>query len=74
VGNTVGKKSLALSGGQLGKTDYFVVLRPPQGDTTSIVNKALAEYDLWHTNKWKETSPDALPYLREYYKIIGITI
>jgi len=74
VGNTVGKKSLALSGGQLGKTDYFVVLRPPQGDTTSIVNKALPEYDLWHTNKWKETSPDALPYLREYYKIIGITI
>ena len=74
VGNSVGAKSIGLSNGTLGKSDYFVVLRPPQDKVTSIVNKTLEEYNLWKKNNWKETTPDALPYLREYYKIIGITI
>jgi hypothetical protein len=74
VSNSVAAKSIGLSHGKLGKSDYFVILRPPQDKVDSIVAKTLEEYNLWKKNNWKETSPEALPYLREYYKIIGITI
>lgn len=74
VSNSVAAKSIGLSNGKLGKSDYFVILRPPQDKVASIVAKTLEEYNLWKKNNWKETSPEALPYLREYYKIIGITI
>lgn len=74
VSQSVATKSIGLVDGKLGKSDYFVILRPPQGSVSRIVNVATTQYNLWKTNQWKETSPGALPYLREYYKTVGIKI
>ena len=74
VSQSVSARVLRLTNGRLGKSDYFVILRPPEDKLAAIVTQALSEYNAWKTNKWKETSPGALPYLREYYKTVGITI
>lgn len=74
VSEAVSKTNIGLADGKLGRSDYFVILRPPLSNIKSIVSIAVKEYSDWKTNKWKETSPGALPYLREYYKVVGIKI
>lgn len=74
VSNAVSTKSLGLTDGRLGKSDYYVILRPPQDKVTSIVDIAMKEYNEWKKQGWKETSPEALPSLKKYYKTVGITI
>jgi hypothetical protein len=73
ISETVFATSIGLVNGKLGKSDYFVILRP-QSNVSSIVSTAVAEYELWKTNRWKETSPAALPTLRKYYETVGIKI
>jgi len=74
VSQSVSIKSIGLTGGKLGKSDYFVVLRPPQNDVSNIVSVAVTQYKLWRTNQWTELTPAALPALREYYKTVGLNL
>jgi hypothetical protein len=74
VGQSVSTTSIGLVNGKLGRSDYFVILRPPQGNVNSIVTTVVTEYNLWRTNRWRETSPAALSTLRKYYQIVGIKI
>ena len=73
IGESVGVTNIGLVDGKLGRSDYFVVLRPTE-KVSSIVNVAEEEYNKWKKDRWKETTPAALSTLREYYKIVGITI
>jgi len=74
IGQSVSTTSIGLVNGKLGRSDYYVVLRPPQGNVNSIVTAVVTEYNLWRTNRWRETSPAALPTLRKYYKTVGINV
>jgi len=73
IGQSVGVTNIGLVNGKLGRSDYFVVLRPTE-KVSSIVNVAEEEYNKWKKDRWKETTPAALSTLREYYKVVGITI
>jgi len=79
VGDTVGQTNIPLTDGLLSTgtasaPNYFVILRPPTGVVSSIINIANREYNLWRTNAWKETTAAAIVTLRQYYSTVGIII
>lgn len=73
VSNAVSKTSIGLVNGRLGRSDYFVILRP-SSNVSNIVDTAVAEYRSWSTNQWKELTPAALPSLTKYYQTVKINL
>jgi hypothetical protein len=73
IGQSVGVTNIGLVNGKLGRSDYFVVLRPTE-KVSSIVNVAEEEYNKWKKDRWKETTPAALSTLRKYYETVGTKI
>ena len=73
-GDTVQQTSVGLVDGKLGKSDFFVILRPPKDSVNKIVSITKAEYKNWSTGKWKEDTAAARQSLTAYYKTVGINI
>jgi hypothetical protein len=73
VSNTVFKSTFFLNNRRITNKDVFVVLRPKQ-KIQDIVNAAKYEYNEWNSNKWKETTAQALPKLKLYYKTVNINL
>jgi len=73
-GDTVQQTSVGLVDGKLGKSDFFVILRPPKDSVNKIVSITKAEYKNWSTGKWKEDTAAARQSLTAYYKTVGINV
>jgi hypothetical protein len=73
ISNSVSKTSYTLNNSLIKNKDVFVIIRP-KIKINEIVSAAKYEYNLWSSNKWKEDIAEALPILREYYKIVNITL
>ena len=79
VSDSVSKKNLALTNGLLltgtaAAPKFFVILRPPASFVQAIIRVANQEYQLWSSNRWKETTVAAIPTLKLYYGTVGILI
>lgn len=74
ISNTVYKSTVGLVDGRLGRSDYFVILRPAPKYVSTILETVIREYKLWNTNQWKELTPAALDTLRSYYKTVRINL
>ena len=73
-GDTVRQTTVGLVDGRLGKSDFFVILRPPQTYVNKIVDVTKQQYKLWSSNKWKEDTAAARQTLTAYYKTVGINV
>ena len=73
-GDTVRQTTVGLVDGRLGKSDFFVILRPPQTYVNKIVEVTKQQYKLWSSNKWKEDTAAARQTLTAYYKTVGINV
>lgn len=73
VNNTVYKSSFSLNKGRIENKDVFVIVRP-KIKLSEIILAAKYEYNLWTSNNWTESSIQALPKLKEYYKVVNINI
>jgi hypothetical protein len=72
-GGKVSKTSSTLTAdGRLGRSDFFVILRPDPSFVKSIVNTAEAEYKKWKDGNWIETTPAALKSLNSYYAVVNL--
>jgi hypothetical protein len=72
VGDRVNKTSSSLTDGRLGRSDFFVILRPDSSFVKSIISIAEAEYKKWYSGKWIETTPAALESLNSYYAVVKL--
>jgi hypothetical protein len=73
-GDTVLQTTAGLVDGRLGKSDFFVILRPPQAYVNKIVSVTKEQYKLWSSNKWTEDTAAARQTLSAYYKTVGINL
>jgi len=73
VSDTVFKTLFNLTSGRITNRDVFAIVRP-KTKTAEIIATARFEYNTWLNNSWKESTSQAIPRLKEYYKVVNINI
>lgn len=71
VSDTVKKKTISTTNNVVNETgprSFFAVLRPPQQFANNIAAIAEREEQVWSSNAWTETTPEAFENINEYYK------